>query len=614
MDKLFLQVLNLSFTGSVVIGFVLASRILLRKAPKIFSYALWLVVLFRLLCPFSIETVFSLLPTKPNPIAYDIQYMATPRVDTGIDSINHTVNNILPSARPMNSVNPLQIWIFIGSRIWVAGIVALLTYNGVSLYRLRKRLQRASRYKDNIFLSDNIDTAFVLGIFHPNIYLPCQLSPTEREYILLHEKMHIKHLDHIVKLVSFMALLIHWFNPIVWIAFFVSGIDMEMTCDERVIQSLGEKVKADYSTSLLTLATGKRIIGGTPLTFGERETKERIKNVLHYKKPKFRVIWMAIIVVVALVAGLIVNPRNRGADPTDQKTEIAERDRADSQRKTNDPTSYSSEELWKARTKYIGNNAAIGKLIYLLPQPKEVRYDYMELQTAKEPYFVDIYYTIPEELFESYQNGSAESLNIFRKNALLILALADNAGGVRYRFTEGQKQIDRVITRIKADEILGKQVRGYGESPVKLQELMNIEIKEMQLDSMENDHTIKTITTMEGLFDIIMSSPKESSNPEDYIKAHAAEYQELINHGEESLKYCFQEFLEGGQTGLKGSLMESLCHDLLGAEDISFAGATGQAWFDDYLATVKTYQAKEGMAYVKQKMPKAYLLLIRISN
>lgn len=319
VDKIFLQVLNMSFTASIVISIVLIVRLLLRKAPKGFSYALWSVVLFRLVCPFSFESIFSLLPTKANPISQDIVYMPIPEIDTGIMAMNHSINVILPAATPQASVNPLQIWVFIGSQLWLLGVAALLGYSIVKLLPLKKRLQHATPYQDDIFTSSKIDTAFVMGIFHPKIYLPSHLSDTEQTYILLHEQTHIRRLDHILKLMSFLVLCIHWFNPLVWIAFFLSGKDMEMSCDEAVIKRLGNEVKKDYSTSLLTLATGRRIVGGTPLAFGEGDTKGRIKNVLDYKKPAFWLVIVAIIAVAFVLIGFATNPKE-GPDGLEAKS------------------------------------------------------------------------------------------------------------------------------------------------------------------------------------------------------------------------------------------------------------------------------------------------------
>lgn len=308
IEKLFLQLLNMSFTASIVILFVLVVRLLLKRVPKIYSYALWGVVLFRLVCPFSFESVLSLLPTKVTPIPQGIVYMPSPEIDTGISAINNFVNITLPPATPYANTNPLQIWIFIGSLVWGIGIVSLLLYSVITLMKLRKRLQSAIHYKDKVYSSDRIDTAFVMGVFRPKIYIPLNLSEKEKECILLHEQTHIRRFDHIIKIISFLVLCVHWFNPLVWLSFFLGSKDMEMSCDEAVIKRLGNDVKKVYSSSLLTLAINRRIVGGTPLAFGEGDTKSRIKNVLNYKKHAFWVLALATIVAIAVGIGLLANP------------------------------------------------------------------------------------------------------------------------------------------------------------------------------------------------------------------------------------------------------------------------------------------------------------------
>lgn len=309
-DMLFLQILNMSFTASVIILFVLLARILFKKIPKIFSYALWSVVIYRLVCPLSFESFWSLSPINANPIPSDIMYAKVPQVSTGIAIINDSINAILPVTTPYSSMNPMQGWIFIGTCIWLVGIATLLIYSVISFVRLKNRLKDSIHEKDNIYTSNSLDSPFVMGIFHPKIYLPATLSNDERQYIILHEQTHIRHLDHIVKLLSFFVLCLHWFNPFVWVAFFISGRDMEMSCDESVINKLGNVVKKDYSSSLLMLATGRRIVNATPLAFGEGDTKSRIKNVLNYKKPAFWVIIIAVVAVVILGIGLLANPKN----------------------------------------------------------------------------------------------------------------------------------------------------------------------------------------------------------------------------------------------------------------------------------------------------------------
>lgn len=305
---LFLQVLNMSFTASLVIIFVLISRLFLKKAPKIFSYVLWFVVLFRLISPFSFESVFSFLPEKTSQLPSDIMLEQIPNMNTGLSLFNNYSYVDAPAATVVDPRNPLQWFVFAGICIWILGILGLFLHSMISILRLKKRLNDAALELDNIYISRNIGSPFVMGVFKPRIYLPANLTDTQKQYIILHEETHIKRLDHVVKIISFFVLCLHWFNPLVWVAFYVSSQDMEMSCDERVIKILGNKVKKDYSSSLLTLATGKKIVGSTPLAFGEGDTKIRIINVLNYKRPAFWVMVVCVIAALVIGVGLLADP------------------------------------------------------------------------------------------------------------------------------------------------------------------------------------------------------------------------------------------------------------------------------------------------------------------
>ena len=542
LERIFLQLLNMSFTASIVIAFVLVARIILHKAPKVFSYMLWSVVLFRLICPFSFESIFSLLPTELNPISQDILYMQTPNIDTGIGITNQSVPVIISTPVPQASANPLQIWISIFSYIWVLGVAALLVYSLIALFRLRKQLLNATLYQNNIFISSRIDTAFVMGIFYPKVYLPSDLNVAERSYILLHEQTHIKRLDHIFKLISFLVLCVHWFNPFVWIAFFLSGRDMEMSCDEAVIRRLGDEVKKDYSASLLTLATGRRIVSGTPLAFGEGDTKGRIKNVLNYRKPRVWAVLIALLAVVIVVFGLTTSPKDmpgkyagvnatilkidkinqtitvKGIDnnsPIGDNCIVSWKDatlqtvinkeepikisiddfalgdhvvlflgeiqesyptRAEATTIQLEPnetsvTAYPIQDLWNARTKYVGDNSAVGKLIGLLPVPMGMQYDHFELQTSSSPYKVELVYSVPTQTLSEYDSENSAASNTFRTNALYLLALIENADEIQVTLTDGSQEIAFTSGREWADHAVEGEVSDYGKSFEKLQEL-----------------------------------------------------------------------------------------------------------------------------------------------
>lgn len=310
LDNLFILVLNMSLVSSYVIIFVLLARFILKKAPKIFSYALWAVVLLRLLCPLSFESTLSLIPVDKQPIPQDIIFSQAPQISTGMVAVDNIINSVLPIPTDLGaSLNPIQIWLYIGGIIWILGIVVMAIYSVISFTKLKHSLATSTPLKGNIYLADHISTPFVLGMIGPKIYLPASLLENEKKYIIAHELCHIKRFDHITRMLGFLALSIHWFNPLVWIAFVLSGKDMELSCDEAVMKSMDLDIKAEYSQTLLRFSTSKKLIHATPLAFGEGDTQGRVKNVLNYKKPKPWVVLVSIIAVISIAICLVTNPK-----------------------------------------------------------------------------------------------------------------------------------------------------------------------------------------------------------------------------------------------------------------------------------------------------------------
>lgn len=307
MDNLFIALLNMSLTGAFVIAGICLARLLLKKAPKIISYCLWAVAGFRLIFPYSIKGNFSLIPFNAQIIPKDIAMQSLPQIDSGVDFINTAIGSILPAATPYASINPLQIWLFLGESLWLIGFAAMLLYGFISYVLLKRKMRTAILINDNIFEAEGIKSPFVLGFLHPKIYLPTFLESRELDYIILHEQTHIHRRDHIVKPAAYFILCLHWFNPLVWTAFLLMGADMEMSCDERVLKEIGGERKKDYSLSLLSVATEGRIIGGSPLTFGEGGIKKRVENVLNFKKHSQIIIIAAVILAAVVIAGFAVN-------------------------------------------------------------------------------------------------------------------------------------------------------------------------------------------------------------------------------------------------------------------------------------------------------------------
>lgn len=324
IDQIFMQVIDMSKVASIIILIVLAVRLLLKKSPKFVSYVLWAVVLFRLLCPVSFESFISLVPeTTPISYHYTLEdesisiagagkavYQVVGEAfhgELGSQQIETTELNEDETQKEVTS-DWWEVGILFGQYVWLAGICIMFIYSVFSYLNIRKRLMVVIKLKDNIYIADDIGSPFVIGFIRPKIYLPNGLDEKEQGYIIMHEQFHIKRGDPIVKMLAYTALCIHWFNPLVWIAFILSSKDMEMSCDEAVVKRMGEEIKADYAASLLSLAMARRITIGVPLAFGEGDTKERIKNIAAWKMPNQKRLSMISIAVAILMVCLVVDP------------------------------------------------------------------------------------------------------------------------------------------------------------------------------------------------------------------------------------------------------------------------------------------------------------------
>ena len=496
LNTIFSAVLDLQLTVCYVILLVLLLRFFLRKQPKIYSYALWSVVLFRLLCPFRFETVLSLIPrvqAAPQIIQNSVIPPQTPVLTA--PSVATTPNVFDLPTIPVEAVQnaaPFD-WGSLLPHLWLAGVAALLLYSVLGLAKLKRNLRSAQEAESGVYEAQGLETAFVLGLLKPKIYLPCGLSAEEREYILLHERTHLRRGDHLIKLAAFAALCVHWFNPLVWLAFLLSTQDMEMSCDEAVIAKLGSGVKKAYSGSLLSLAAGKRILRATPLAFGEGDTKIRIKNVLNYKKPSFWVTVALAILVAVVGVGLASDPVSKdsavSAEEAAEQVQLyypspyiiesgAEKNvvgdeqndrlytiyldvnKAVSATETqverrqmlhiavdgatgdiwkeqegqwvleHDYIAIDYETLWENRTDYIGDNSKVSHIAGNLPYPDFITYEGISIQSSKEPYELTIRLSADSE--EALDSIDLKLTNTWDK---ILYSLIGNLGGRRYEIS-----------------------------------------------------------------------------------------------------------------------------------------------------------------------------------
>ena len=311
MNEFFLKIINMSISASWLIFAVLILRLALKKAPKWVNVLLWGIVAIRLICPFSFESALSLIPsaeTFPKKIisgpSFDVQ--------SGITPVDNRINDYLGDRYfegvtvPANNGNNIMTILTI---VWTIGILLLVAYTVISYWRLHREIDTAVRYKDNIFQSENVSSPFVLGLIKPRIYLPFKLDGQDMEHVVAHEQAHIRRKDHWWKPLGFLLLTIHWFNPLMWLAYVLLCRDIELACDEKVIKGLSNEQRADYTQALVACSVNRRMIAACPLAFGEVGVKERVKSVMNYKKPAFWVIIIAVIVCVGVAVCFLTNPK-----------------------------------------------------------------------------------------------------------------------------------------------------------------------------------------------------------------------------------------------------------------------------------------------------------------
>lgn len=327
MDDVFLKLVNLSISASWLILAVLVLRVVLKKAPKWVMPLLWGVVALRLVCLFSIESALSLIPsaeTIPSEIVTETREPVLYEQAT----LDIVTNPTLPSAAEVPvgvSRQQAQVDFNIYSVLWLAGMAVLLVHALVSAGKLKRKLATAILLRDNIYESEFVDSPFVFGVVKPNIYLPMHMDEGTAAYVIAHERAHLARRDHWWKVLGYLVLALHWFNPLVWVAYILFCRDIELACDEKVVKGLNGAARADYSQALLSCAAPKRAVAACPLAFGEGNIKTRVKSALHYKKPAFWVAAAAVLAVVIVAVCFLTNPKSeRGSLVWAQKLNAAD--------------------------------------------------------------------------------------------------------------------------------------------------------------------------------------------------------------------------------------------------------------------------------------------------
>jgi len=513
LEQIFTQILKMSMTAGWCILAVLALHLIFYKVPKKYLYTLWLVVAFRLICPFSVSTPVGIFPLEQAAVEQTVNEQTD--VEQAAVSRTETPSKVQPAEdlQPISAADGEQqvisdpqtihvaeeknvLWF--ASRIWVIGMAALAGYCAFGLWRIRRKLKNAVLAEEQshhpgwrkipIYECDSLPSPFAMGLLYPKIYLPYGMQPENREMVLLHEQYHIRRHDQIVKAMACLLLAVYWFHPLVWAAWAVMCRDMEMSCDEKVLELIGKARKKEYSMALLQFASEKPMHAlSTPLGFGEPNVKSRIQHVLKYKKAA---VGTGVAAVVLIVAAFLLLGSNRSNPATnDGQTQTGGEVTADAE-------TQAAELLYEARNPYVGDVSADGKLLRAIVQARpdslfaDLAYK-TELQTSEEPYEFHF-------LLETDVTGGTVLDQDLSATAVLMLALTDNLGKVQWQYTalmdDGTE--DQIISYVDIDQaqsLLGvDNLKAYAESPEKVRELLEL-VQQMNVENTtEEAQTINT--------------------------------------------------------------------------------------------------------------------------
>jgi beta-lactamase regulating signal transducer with metallopeptidase domain len=791
MENVFLKLLNMSIAAGWLVLAVTALRFLLKKAPKALRCVLWALVGIRLICPFSFESALSLIPSAET--VPEEMFVMEPPENRQSAVIDVEVNPLLPGDYTPEldaTVDRLQIGHMFGTLLWLPGVAVMLLYAAVSFLRLRRRVKVSLNVRENLWICDDIKTPFILGILKPRVYLPSHMDARHLAHVVAHENAHIRRRDHWWKSIGFFLLAVYWFNPLIWLAYILLCRDIELACDERVVKEMGSIERKAYSEALLSFSVPQRMVTACPLAFGEVGVKERIRNVLSYKKPAFWIIVAAAAACVVLAVCFLTNPKegqdlsflnyenlvtlaaqadtlpvhvsiqsDAVDDTVDGNNLAAFLDNASwmpqrgilrtIQRETDQNSTASiqiqfNDTVWMTifdtDTAYIYSNGrgryyrtqdgdyekalalidsssssdvvSVGSILTLhdvleLSQKGNAlswedfdSYSYLETGsglyirvyeinslfslwiggglTTEKPMYI---YLKTNTAADDYIDIRTEDVSAFigmHKEALLDLAVSnailehnkrsDSTGdfaceshvilGTAAGASPPATQVDTVIVYAMvlyqeytfSDRGIIKNASG-GHIPAALtfdkskdgsytlteyweprdgayygpdikakfpesiwqdafdtQKYILAQIQNCYAQAVEYGK-VDTDAVIAGLLATICASPAESSAPSAYIDAHPIDYRELTYYGDYTLRYVFTEFLKGGQTGLNGHIMRIVMDDLIGGEVLGLQAETGQAYFDEWLATARQNREQYGDDYMKQSLPKAWMLL-----
>lgn len=445
MTAIFLKLINMSITAGWIVLAVMLLRFLLNKMPKQFTCMLWGLAGLRLIFPFSIESIFSLIPSAET-VPETLSAGELPEINSGIFMIDRVVNPAVKTSfshisTGMSGAEALDLMRKTAVILWLAGVCLMLSYLIFSYLHLHRKMSTAVLLKDNIRQSEFVESPFILGIFRPQIYIPFHLEGEVLSHVLAHERAHLARRDHLIKAFAFVLLSVYWFHPLLWTAYILLCRDIELACDERVIRDYGKEERKSYLFSLIgydkKAEDSKKIPALVcPLAFGEVDIKERIRRAKTWKKPCRLLSAAGVLICITAAFCLLTDPVGRGRQPS----EIA--------------APGSAQALYGWRTRYIGDNSAVGNIIYNLTFPEDMAYRQFALQTDAEPYEVTITFSLSEKDKEAYDaegpGGRQRELALLQKNACIMFSLIENAGFVNFKLVDETDETKRPLTLVYA--------------------------------------------------------------------------------------------------------------------------------------------------------------------
>ena len=666
----FPRLINMSAIASIVILFVLVARLILKRSPKIFSYALWAIVLIRLLVPVYIPSPISAIPVTQTTNSAEINAALPPldfetpgdRQENSL-SLQQSIEKDTPYVHVSHSLEPTGYLAI----AWLAGMGVMVLYSCLSYWKIKKKVRISVLLRDNIFIADDIGSPCVIGFGMPNIYLPNGLSEKEQEYIILHEQHHIKRLDHIVKGIAFIALTIHWFNPLVWVAFILACKDMEMSCDEAVIRKVGTDVRADYSASLLTLATGHRIIAGTPLAFGEGDTKGRIKNLSKWRQPVFLTVVIGIFVCLLAGVLLLTNPIEETGDESgvtyyagtvvdSAMSVVNEGDREGRSYITlacddgEDRLFWMAKNYEKPDVDLIGQYVIVrgkiesgtGLLIATNVSISEKEFS-ESLEEAITRAILDHNYSPRYEgmlQVASFVQLSSENEGIASVESDMKLIEKATVYGLAFHqvfrledgilIEEGGSHIPVVLT-FTYDASSGFTLTEYWEPRDGSYYAKDLKAKfngrpwpdtQKYIQQQMMDNYLQAMEHFEVGTDVLINTLLDSVRAkaqftllENLIESEDADVQILLHYSNETLQYCFSEFLKGNQTDARADVMAAICKKIISewGEPLLMVDSnppqTPQEWFDFYLEQALKHFEELDQDELIEKYPASCVLL-----